>query len=516
MLRVKTSLSKAPRSPKPAIPRLNRSSKSNPRFDLQVKPALPALSNPSPIAGVVGKTSPRADGEKLATFVIKYTVNRDTSRKAEIKKSEPLKKAMSKDVSALFTRKCQACCAFPDFSRPAADEDLKATKLDLLNELYFGLQNPVIAKMLNGDALGALFKMISCNLLRKFPNVQLQIQPEFVIDNEYAHVDVVYKILNFLLQFRTIPKQVITGYMSQVFILAVFMNVCAYDAREQKSVVDIMLLVIDNFPFVIQPLFRKISKFCMTLESDFRFGHALPSVIDVMAALFSEVLKGMKNVEKFFMEVVLPLHKVDNYDVLQRSLTQIVLLILKKNGQLLRTWALFMASHWAVRSHVKCAAMFDEVSQVTEIYAAKIDDEAGTKLALKISEFFADPSGDVSQQALFVMNSDAMADILRRCSTKVVRQLYRRALKVNLTHWLPDTRHFALDLMTGLGTIDPSLKKLVMVSEEEYDIAEEKRKNETWKLIIGKMPEENVPVVQTKIRAERSLSLSKFTLGGKV
>ena len=510
MLRVKTALSKAPRSPKPAIPRLNRTSKSSPRFDLTVKAALPALSAPSPLAGP--KTSPRADGEKLATFVIKYTVKRDTTRKSEIKKSEPLKKALAKDIAGLFTRKCQACCGFPDFSKPNLDEDLKTVKLDLLNEIFFGLQNPVIAKMLNGDALAALFKMISCNLLRKFPNVSLQIQPEYVIDNEYPHIDVVYKILNFLLTFRTIPKQVIAGYVNQVFVMAVFMNILAYDAREQKSVVEIMMLVIENFGFVIQPLFRRISKFCMTIETDFRYGHALPSIIEILAAVFGEASKGVKSMEKFFAEVVLPLHKVENYDAFQRSLTQIVLIVLKKSTGLLRTWTIFIATHWTVRSHVKCAAIFDEVSQVTEIYASRIDDEAGTKLALKISEFFGNPNGDVSQQALFLMNSEPMVDIIRRCSPRVVRLIYRRALKANLTHWLPDTRHFALDLMNGLGAIDPSLKKLVMIAEEEDDIAEEKRKNETWKLIIGKMPEEIVPITPTKIKAERAQSLSKLAV----
>ena len=68
---------------------------------------------------------------------------------------------------------------------------------------------------------------------------------------------------------------------------------------------------------------------------------------------------------------------------------------------------------------------------------------------------------------------------------------------------------FALDSMPSkMMAVESELQAGAITDKE----AEEKRKNETWKLIIGKMPEEIVPIAPTKIKAERAQSLSKLAV----
>jgi hypothetical protein len=110
------------------------------------------------------------------------------------------------------------------------------------------------------------------------------------------------------------------------------------------------------------------------------------------------------------------------------------------------------------------------------------------RLVKKISTFFMDPAGDVSQQSFFVLTSSPMKGMLKLCPQNRLRQLHASANTVSTTHWLPDTRHFARDFIAELALCDPTLAKAPPTESAREETEDEQRKA-MWTQIIGKPPD---------------------------
>jgi hypothetical protein len=106
-------------------------------------------------------------------------------------------------------------------------------------------------------------------------------------------------------------------------------------------------------------------------------------------------------------------------------------------------------------------------------------------LIRKIATFFGDPTGDVSQQSLFLLTSPSMKTIMSLCPPKVLQQVYEHAISVKTSHWLQDTRQFASDFITELITMDATFASSPPSLEGER-AAEEARRKKTWKVILGR------------------------------
>jgi hypothetical protein len=467
---------------KPIIPKFSRSNRSSPRLDLPP-------SSPQPLAPLRKPAQPRqSDDEKLASFILTYTVYRDTSRKKEIQRSSPFNRVPAKDLADLFVKKCEACCAFPDFTESSVDEELRSTKQDLLSEILSGLSNPIVTPHLKSDQISSLFKMITANLCRRYPHVSLAKKPEHVLDREYSHIELVYEILDSVISFQTIPKAVVSPLITQLFINGIFFQICAYDLREQRHVLQTIALLLKQFPWATQPLFRRICRFCGPVVEDFRFLYAIPSISSILVTLVADVVKDAKTARKFFRDLLLPLHKCDNYGLYHCNLTRMIVHVIGLDKSLLREFVFFISKHWAVRSREKCSLMFNEISDVCDAFSVNFDTEIAVKLISKISMFFGDPDSDVAQQSLFLLISPSMKDILKLCPQKLIKQLHDSAVVVSTSHWLADTRHFASDLVTELLAMDPSLSNSTVSCCSDGEHEADKRRKETWALILGQTP----------------------------
>jgi hypothetical protein len=329
--------------------------------------------------------------------------------------------------------------------------------------------------------------MITANVLRRYPHVSLAKKPEYVLDREYFHIEIVYQILNSVISFQTIPKSVVAPLITQVFINGIFSQVCAYDLREQRHVLQTIALLLKQFPWATQPLFRRICRFCGPIVEDFRFLHAVPSISSILASIVADVVKDVKTARRFFRDLLLPFHKSDNYGLYHCTLTRMIVHVIGLDKSLLREFVFFISKHWAVRSREKCSLIFNEISDVCDTFSGNFDTEIAVKLISKISMFFGDPAGDVSQQSLFLLCSSSMKDIIRLCPQKLIKQLHDSAVVVRDSHWLPDTRHFASDFITELLAMDPSLSNSTGAISADGEQEANKRR-ETWALILGYSP----------------------------
>jgi hypothetical protein len=397
-------------------------------------------------------------------------------------------KTAAKDVPDLFTQKCEVCSAFPDFSEGRPDDGSRQIKADLLSDILSGLSDPAIGRLLKVEQISMLFKMIATNLFRKYPHVSLEKKPEFVLDREYSHIHLVYQILDSVISFRTIPKPLVAPSVNQAFINSVFGQICAYDAREQRHVIESTMLLVQQFPWAALPLFRRICRFCGYLAEEFRFPHAVPSIVAVLTPLLVEVVKDVKTATKLFRSIVLPLHKCESYALYHAKLARMVIHIVGLEKALLREFVFFITKHWAVRSREKCSLVFDEVAQVCDTFSEEFDAEMAVKLVSKISMFFMDPAGDVSQQSLFILTSSGLRGILKLCPDRLLRRLLASATAVMTTHWVADTRQLARDFVAELAVVDPRLTMALIGYQADTDNEESQRKK-TWRQIIGKASE---------------------------
>lgn len=445
---------------RPKIARVTRPRRQSPRAEVN-SPVLPALGPITPTQ------CHRTDGEKFTSFIVKYTVVRDLSHRSSLRPSEPLRRANPKDICRLFVAKCDACCAFPDFRDGSGDAELRQLKFDLLSEILAALSDVSITKHLTGDHINVLFRMISVNLFRKFPFVSLVGNPEFTIDREFSHIDLVYQILASAMSFRTLPRQLVTPSCNQTFINALFLLLGSYDAREQRHVVKIFGLVAKNFEWAVPSLFRRIWRLCIQVDEDFKPLHSLPSLVSILSIFAPECIKDPQTAARFFNDVLVPLHKCDSYCAFHVTLTHLVIHVLNVDAGLIHRFVVFIARHWAVRSRQKCSLVFDELGAVCEVFAPAIDPEAAAMLLRRVADFFTDPTSEVSQQALFLISSEPMRHLIKKCPEPVIRKLYREAAAVCARHWIPDTRDWAADVMTEITTIHPAVKGAETTPDED-------------------------------------------------
>jgi hypothetical protein len=394
---------------------------------------------------------------------------------------------LPKDIVELFIRKCEVCSAFPDFSEGALDEELRQIKQDMLSEILNGLSIPGIVNVLGMEHYGLLFKMITANLSRRFPHVSLENKPELVLDREYSHIDLVYQILDRVVSFQIVPKAMVAPHVTQLFINGIFLQVFAYDSREQQHVVQSVTLLVRAFPWAVMPLFRRIGRLCRPIAEEFRSLHALPFILSVLAQLVPDVVKDVNTARKFFRNLLLPLHKCENYAAYHGTLARMVVHVIGVDSSLLREFLNFITRHWAVRSREKCSLVFNEVALVADAFSESFDPDVGVRLVRKIATFFADPAGDISQQAFYLLGSPSMKPVIDICPAGLLKELYESATDVATSHWLPETREFASDFSAKLVAMDPAFRTSPLSSGDHRD-SEDARRKETWALIMGHRP----------------------------
>jgi hypothetical protein len=311
----------------------------------------------------------------------------------------------------------------------------------------------------------ALFRMISVNLFRKFPYVSLARRPEHCYDCEFSHIDLVYKILRELISFQNVPKNLVAPCVDQLFINSVFMLVASYDSREQRHVVNILEMITQNFKWAIAPLFRRISRFCVPIDEEFRCPHALPSIVSILVPLVREYVVDVRSAGRFFRDFVLPLHKCENYPQYHETLGRVVVHVLGTDLSLVTPLIIFVTKHWPVTSRDKSALFLNELGEVCDAYAPQIASACASKLIRKVAGLFMDPAADVSQGAIFAMSSGSMLGLLRKAAPALLHIVHQCALLASTNHWVTDTRRFASDLIGNLLELDPGLKSVPQVAE---------------------------------------------------
>jgi hypothetical protein len=237
-----------------------------------------------------------------------------------------------------------------------------------------------------------------------------------------------------------------------------------------------------TFPWAASILFKRICRCCIPFD-EFFHQHAVPAIAQILAFLAPEVVKTASSAVVFFTEIILPLHKCDQYPAYHTTLGELVFLVVTLENSLLPEFVNFMASHWPVRSRAKSSMVFDELSLICEAFARDFDEVCARKLVRKIASFFADMAGDLSQQAFFLLGSDSLRPIVHKCEPGMKAFLYQKALMVNSTHWIAETRHFASDFLIDLAAGDPSVKRGLRLGDPAE--THEAQRRDMWEQFVG-------------------------------
>lgn len=505
MRRTRTSLAPGPRTPPRTTPKLPRSSRSSPKFAIGTSKTngnLPTLNKQK-----ADDLAPKTDGEKLASYIIKYTVERRLGNRENLIHSESFTRASPKDIGSLFIKKCQACCCFCDFHSLKRDEKLKILKLNLLHDLQTAITTPTIVKILPNECFPALTQMISTNLFRKFPYIRYFNQPEFILDNEFSHIDVIYNILSEFFTSTLIRPMTVSQAITDTYLIGLFRLFYAYDTREQKRVEEILQTIVNRFPFAKPTITRLILRFIRSNCEETPYAHSISSIISFFNDIFQKVADNLPKFHKFYSEYFLHFYKMPNYPAFHSPMSQLNQQIIIKFPALAQDYIKFMATHFPFRSPPKIPLFFDAIMRVLDNFYTYLNEDTVWSLILKISLLFEAPSMDISQQSLFLMMSDGLQVLMQNCPHRIIHTIYQRAHKVSLTHWLPDTRHFAVDVCSEMMTLDFTLQSNSSIKNE--DIEGEKRRNEIWEMITGKQVVSNKPIPMFKSRSQLPLSRSK-------
>jgi hypothetical protein len=245
----------------------------------------------------------------MASLIIKYSPVRDLSRRHLIQSTPPLRIASNGDIPRLVLKKCDICSAFPDFSSPDADVDLKLIKQETLHDLYASLSTPLIGQLLGVPHVSALFRMVGANLFRPFPNVSLTPAPDFIVDREYVHVGIVYKIATALVAFTAVPRPLVVGAVDELFLNCAFKLIYAWDAREQAAALELLTALVRNFPWAAPRLFKAATRTLSNVLNDGSSGqHTLSTLVSLLVVTIDGVIDGI-SAAAFFSGIVLPIHR---------------------------------------------------------------------------------------------------------------------------------------------------------------------------------------------------------------
>ena len=436
------------------------------------KVVLPKESN-LPIAKVPRKLS-LSEAEFLKPARLHFVSHREVLNGSQIKRTETFEDTNPREHARLFVMKCQVCSNICDFASRTNDVEEKAIKVETLNELIRFIMDGQSAKKVTSEMIAVLFSMIRKNIHRSFPYIKALSKSDIPVDDEWEHIERVYKVLITILESKDVRLGCLQSHVNESFVNLIFKNVAAPDPREQRICCVCLCRIMDKFFGARKLIVAKTNGFLKKCLYDPRLEQCLPCFL----RFYLEVIEFSKPSfsSGFLTRVILPFIKSDMFPAFRETFDELMRVFFEQDTKLVSTFLRYSVRHWPFRNAEKQSALLQVVRHALFEYGRFVPKDCMEIILARIAELFNDMTEDLSQQSLALIADGRMAGVLTRNGKGAVKMLIECATRASTDHWLQATREKALDVVNRMKS------EFLGPDEETGKEAMNDREN-TWKIV---------------------------------
>lgn len=433
-----------------------------------IAPSTISLSNNFLIPFQVPTISSKTDaifGKSIYVYV-----DRNLESSKLIEKTLNFEQVKPSEIPALFISKCRACCGFCNYRDDRFDTKLKQIKYETLHQLYNAITNQEFTKKLPTTCINTLFHMICINIFRpvnKKKNV-FEYTPDCdVCDKEWPHLELIYMIFQYILSTKLL---ILNSIQIKNYVRQLFKLLLSPDEREQLEVCNALSIILKSFPDSRQIISAKTLSFLQSGLNDENIQKCFHSFLSFYAKNI-QLLRPQKS-QMFFKSFLLPLILSPRFSLFHESFLDVMKVTLLNDHDKANEYCLYLLNHWPVSNFKKQPAFLEILHQLVISYGNSINQKVSILLIKRLIECFSDPTADVSQQSMFMMEDDAFVNLFWEKASTLKNEVYAILRNVTSTHWIENTRSFAKETLDILIKSTPKEKLL-----EENSVIEAKTDN---------------------------------------
>jgi hypothetical protein len=347
-----------------------------------------------------------------------------------------------------FVIKCQNCSQFCDFSESSKQASEKAARIETLRNVLESLRNEDFARRLSSEALLSVFGMIKSNLHRIIPIVRLRNPSDIAVDAEWEHIEVVYQILETVLQSTSIRLALLQSQVNDFLVNVLFNNAVAPDVRESRAACNCLSHIARRYLTLRKTLVSKSMFFLLIAMDKSQCEKALPAFLSFLGDS-CDVLK-FPELRKFCARVLFPLMTHAGLADYHSELCQFIDGLLSKEPQMLPFFVRYLLGHWPVQEPKKQSLFLDVLRDLIVNYGKQMPRDLLRLCIIKVASLFGDCLPDLARQSLTVFSDPEVIGLLGKLPTQVAKEVYNRAREVSDGHWSDVARWAADEVVHGI------------------------------------------------------------------
>lgn len=387
------------------------------------------------------------------------------------------------DAKANFTKKLSIAKCVYDYSDESKDQKLKADRLQAINDLIELFSDQRNVANLFIPNIEYVMEMITKNIFRPLPslkknNINVNIgdtgidQDEVESDPSWIHIKGVYDIF---LQF--ILSDAHDGKVFRVFITTNFIQefLQLFDSEEVEER-DFLKNILHKLYSKLVPRRKMIRKaitdcFQILIHEIHKFNGA-SELLDILASIISGFATPLREEHViFFKTIIIPLHKVQTYNLYYDNLVRCSMLFLTKDGSLSIPLLEGMLRYWPFANFLKETYFLQELPEMFEFFDTEKLKPLIPKLFKRILKCIVGSHLQVADRAMCLFENDNFISIIKNYKTVTFNMLVPVVTELAENHWHKMLQDSLLALKEILQKLDSATfeQALENAKTKKYD-----------------------------------------------
>lgn len=333
---------------------------------------------------------------------------------------------------------------------------------------------------LSAKTLQAFFYMVEQNLFHdnfKRNETSPDYPDEQKFDIFWVHNKIIYKQL--LIVIKLYPE-----YLNYSFLYKIISNTNSIDSREREYALKFISSVYQKYNEIQEDVKSAIiSQLNLGICSNelLDLTKLVIGIDDLNEADFpTKIIFKSKSKERkynefgnyFYIDILLPLHKVDNFETFYGKLLEIILFYLKNNENLIDVTINYILMHWPTTNIRKQDAYIRELCDIFMNFQKNLSNQLIESVFSKLCQSIESLNSNISKLTINIIINPVFRPTLQRISVIIFPMLIN-SLKNNVAkYWDQEISKLSLNALNILSKIDPVAAKKKIAERKGLDYKE--------------------------------------------
>ena len=294
-----------------------------------------------------------------------------------------------------------------------------------------------------------------------------------VCDKEWPHLELIYLIFQHLICAKLLN---LTMIQMKSYVKKLFKLLLSPDEREQFEVCNCLTALLKHYPDSKQCIPAKAISILQAGLVDENIQICFRSFLSFYSKNLS-ILKPHNN-PLFFKSFVLPLLLSPLFHTFHESFIDLMKVNLQNDPFKVNEYIVYILNHWPIANFKKQTAFLEILHQIISNYNQSITQNVSIILLKRLIKCFSDPTADISQQSMFMMEDECLIHIFWEKAAFLKKELFDKLREVANSHWIENTRLFATETIDMIIKFQPKEK---LVNEAIIDLIADEDDNNILK-----------------------------------